>query len=902
MVLSLCACSSGASPAAQESPAPAEKAETAEKNSTPLYETSGVIGIRSGNEMRFDSFGLTVRAPEAVSDWQTTDRIPETFAQLDEIIEKEGCYNITWTEFPLDGNRANFNVIVMQNDEWNKEQYVMDWFLESVLSEQGVKSAEIKNIKIGDRNAQKCFTAQHIGDDGKEENVIVFDKLAGPYRIECAARTYDGCLRAEEVAKMVFFLDAPSAQEISHGVSGIVGVRSEDSVRFENFGLTVYDPEGVTGGYYNENIPESYDELDDIINAEGYYDICRTEFENENGTGAVGLLVAPCGTSKRESYSMKVACENFKKNYKASKAEVVRMTLGDYPEQRCCVITYKDEDGNDVNALYFNKICGRYFIEGSVETRGWEGAEEMAAKVFSLDAPTPKPFHWTENGLFVLDDLSILEMNIGELRSVIGYFADPLPFYDDISISTLECGDYNVSLQFDRSYRLYCIESDGMPLDIFDSSLKEADDNYLLFQYFPMSDNKLGDKYQFIVGDMNYLTMNKTYMEEDQIGVCQSYYTDLLDPEQVTNVVDAVYSELRYRNRNYVEKPVDYTVDKAMAVAQWAGEHGVADGYGIAGLIVSYVQKDPDGAVPWFEKAAEGGCAFAMNNLGMDYIDAVGDEKPDYDKGARYYIESYKRGDTRSYSNLVYRSYCMDEFSEETVKDMVDTFRELAEEGAENGSAYSMCMMGIICELEGDYERGYDLLKKGMDSRELGFTACREHLGLMYLHGSGLDAPDYDKAVYYLTEDLMPYYIREVINDILINHNDELSQETLSRLKTHIVFQHSSGPINYDNMYGVYTQYVDKNYRSAFKFYNAALEKGIGNYYKGFSHFYLGNMYAEGLGMDEPDYDEAASHYISAVEFQNEKAEPCLKELIENHSADISADILAKAEKLISGQ
>ena len=75
---------------------------------------------------------------------------------------------------------------------------------------------------------------------------------------------------------------------ILNETSGITGVRTGSSIRYEDFGLTVTIPEGAVMNWDSDEQPASFSQLDAEIETEGAAAGYWTDFETPEGPALVG--------------------------------------------------------------------------------------------------------------------------------------------------------------------------------------------------------------------------------------------------------------------------------------------------------------------------------------------------------------------------------------------------------------------------------------------------------------------------------------------------------------------------------------------------------------------------------------------------------------------------------------
>lgn len=621
LIFTLCACASA--PSAQPQPQ--------------VYETSGVIGVRSGNTMRFDSFGLTVQAPENVpTDW-ATDIIPESFAELDEMISSDGVYCVNWTEFETEQGPACFGIQVFDAEEDFIDRYVMDYFVDYYTNECNAKNAEIKKTQIGDNPRQNCFNVNFVNDEGANENFFAFDRVTDNYRIECVVSTFDWN-GAEELAKQIFFVDASDNEQSETAV--LTGKIEDNALRLDAFGVTVnaFD-DRIIDEWENREIPKTLAELDKTMEAnDNSFMLFWTEIETEQGTAEVGANLFSIDVSCVESDLYRWHESYFVDELGATEYDVKNLELGDNENQKCVLITTTDENGTEDNCFLLSKVSGKYYINCEVHTYGWDGAVDIAQQLFSVDAPKELPFDIGDSGLLILKDKSIIGKTMAELTELVSPFTvpDDFPWWNvPLKSVKIECSGYSASLLFDNDEKLYALICENVEDAKYETAFEEAAEKFDDYYYYWTNDDTSyyvdGRSYEFYDDDTICFEFAKCVDDENGGALLTQRYiaapiTADVMMEMGQRIVDGYYSDL--------------APEHGLKLEIFAADH-TGDPYYMVNVGWAYNSlKDTDNALVWFEKSIDSGNISAMNDIGYMYMISL----QDYVSALEWYEKSAENG------------------------------------------------------------------------------------------------------------------------------------------------------------------------------------------------------------------------------------------------------------------
>ena len=378
-----------------------------------LVETSGITGVKNGNIIRYEDFGLTVTIPEsAVKSWES-DMLPTSFRQLDAILETGNAAACNWADFETLEGPANFVVQILPCEENMPDYDVMDYYVKMYSVKPGVSLAERRVMQLGDNKQQNCFIAELKSEDGTLVNTLIFDRVCGCYRVECTVNTYD-YQGAEELARQIFSVDAPAIAQ--YETSGTVGLKNGDIIRYEDFGLTVTIPESAVNSWESDVLPTSFNQLDAILKT-GNAAACNwADFETPEGSANFMVQILPCEENMPDYNVMDYYVKMYSVKRGVSLAERRVMQLGEHKRQNCFIAELNNEDGTPVNTLVFDRICGHYRVECTVNTYGYQGAEELARQIFSVDAPVIEQYETSGTvGLLQNDSLRFEDYGVSVL-------------------------------------------------------------------------------------------------------------------------------------------------------------------------------------------------------------------------------------------------------------------------------------------------------------------------------------------------------------------------------------------------------------------------------------------------------------------------------------------------------
>ncbi len=174
-------------------------------------------------------------------------------------------------------------------------------------------------------------------------------------------------------------------EENTYETEGLIGRQNGSSIRFDTFGMTVELPEGANDAPVNENLPETYAELDAILASDYAYIINWTDFEAPGGSASVHMQIMPCDEGTRPVDVMYYFLETYPNEPGALSYEVKNEPIGGRNGFPCFLAVKKNEYGSQDEILIFDLVDGKYRIECTVETFGWQGAENLAEQIFFID-------------------------------------------------------------------------------------------------------------------------------------------------------------------------------------------------------------------------------------------------------------------------------------------------------------------------------------------------------------------------------------------------------------------------------------------------------------------------------------------------------------------------------------
>ena len=168
---------------------------------------------------------------------------------------------------------------------------------------------------------------------------------------------------------------------------------------------------------------------------------------------------------------------------------------------------------------------------------------------------------------------------------------------------------------------------------------------------------------------------------------------------------------------------------------------------GYANLEPLIENPDPAAGIVFYERAVEAGSASAMVNLGVQY--RTGEHvKQDIVKGTDYYRQAAEKGDTTGMNNYAWALYD----GKGVAKNLKEALK-YAKLAGEDNNRDSHFLAGIIYyfendELEIDYPNALFHFTK---AAELGHTTSAFNLGIMYRDGKGMEKPDLQEAIRWMT-------------------------------------------------------------------------------------------------------------------------------------------------------
>lgn len=594
--------------------APAAETSTA----SAVNETGGFLGVRSGNVLRFDAFGMSLTFPDSVSDLWENENVPKTLAELDLILRTDECYPLNWAAFSTRNGDACFSVQLLPCDEGAREIDVMQYFLNVYTSEKQAENAQIRLFTGSGDPKQHCYKADTVNDEGRPESFFVFDRVAGTRRVECVVEAFNG-QDAEALAAQLFSLDP--APNVSHETDSTVGLCKDGALRFEDFGVTLLAPdEAIAAEWQARTPPESFEALYEIIDRESCCNVLSCDFETEGGLVSLNVNLFRCHSGFTENRQLGWVKKYFETDYGALSCDAVTLSLGENADQGCLLTKSIKENGETETMLSVYKISGGCYASFEVTTHGWEGAEAVAQQLLQTDPIPPRPFSFTDVHLLTIEDNSIFGMNPEELRSKLGPFADPddIPleytYYtgEELGLSAdIDCEDDVVSLIFDDDRRLSAVISQFTPGEEFSAVLQDAiGKSDEIYYYSPTPEiDFFADKkfYRFFVDDESRLSLALVDMAGKSC-IHQAYWAGGLTDNDLIDAANSILSgELPLLKKEQGLKLAGFYADRS--------EDEVAM-KSLGDLYTNLFQDEPN-AVLWYEKAAALGEPSAYNELAI---------------------------------------------------------------------------------------------------------------------------------------------------------------------------------------------------------------------------------------------------------------------------------------------
>lgn len=582
-------------------------------------ETSDVTGLKTGNVIRYDAFGLSVVIPDnALDNWQHNE-IPSTFSELDAILEAEGAGAANWSDFEMPRGAAQFYIQILPCEEGCRDVYVMDYYMETYSARQNVELAERKVIRLGDFEWQNCFAAEQKNDTGGLDNFFVFDRIHGDYRVECCVQTF-GWTGAEELAQQMFFVDVPAVEK--YETSGTVGLLQNNCLRFEDYGVSInIVDEALYDTIVSLDVPQTFEQLRQSME-DDWYTIFWQDYEDDAGYYSVSAALYPSTAEISLSDVLFWDADYFKNTLNASQCGIISLPLGDSKEQKCLKTTFANENGDDENLLYFLKACGDYNLRCSISTYGWQGAEEKAKMFFSIDKPKTLPFSIDTSGLLMIDDYSVFGKNVSELRDVLGPFPSQTEFPwwgENLSYFTVECGGYPVMVLLDSEERCYGIICEAVEAEKYDEAFQKAAELFNnLYFYKDASANSYfanGKVHYFYVDDVCSLLFAKCDNGKKSLDLCQRYLAAPVTDIDIVQMASLFVSgELKEPAEGHALRLVQFVVDRFNSKPQPEDSElceCLSDFY--------WGMRDYEKCLVWMETAAQLGSQVEAYNCGNTY-------------------------------------------------------------------------------------------------------------------------------------------------------------------------------------------------------------------------------------------------------------------------------------------
>ena len=275
-------------------------------------------------------------------------------------------------------------------------------------------------------------------------------------------------------------------------------------------------------------------------------------------------------------------------------------------------------------------------------------------------------------------------------------------------------------------------------------------------------------------------------------------------------------------------KGVAQSDEKAVKWYRKAADQGNGDAQSNLGVMYREgrgVDQSDEKAVEWYNKAVEQGHAGAQNNLGVMYERGKSVAQSD-EKAVKWYRKAADQGNGDAQSNLgvMYREGRGVDQSDEKA---VEWWKLAAEQGEANAQFNLGWMYNDGIGVEQSYEEAFELYRLAADQ---GHFSAMHNLAVLYYYGRGVDQ-SYEKAV---------QLCGEAVNGFQKNVT------CISRFSLGRFYQRGLG--------------VRRDYKRAFALYKESL--GCPG---GWSEFYIGMMYEEGIWVDQ-DIQGASEYYSRAKE------------------------------------
>lgn len=206
--------------------------------------------------------------------------------------------------------------------------------------------------------------------------------------------------------------------------------------------------------------------------------------------------------------------------------------------------------------------------------------------------------------------------------------------------------------------------------------------------------------------------------KEEAVSIMENMFRDSKCPDvrKWQDVTDEIFGEKEIERRKREEEARE-DADK-INNAGWDIHKGLTSGV-----------PDPDGAVPYYEKAAALGCSHAMVNLGNVYED-----KSDYEHAYYWYHEAALAGNEAGMFNLA-NMYHWGWYVKQDYQKAYEYFQTLYHKFCHGAAFY----LGLYSEYgyvgEKDYKAAIQYYQSGLDDDD---EYCAVNLGRMYCMGLGV--------------------------------------------------------------------------------------------------------------------------------------------------------------------
>jgi hypothetical protein len=293
----------------------------------------------------------------------------------------------------------------------------------------------------------------------------------------------------------------------------------------------------------------------------------------------------------------------------------------------------------------------------------------------------------------------------------------------------------------------------------------------------------------------------------------------------------------------------------------------------------------------WYTRAIDSGSLVAMNNLAILYeVGKIGrrNDKPNYKKAKYWYKKAAKEGYKNAILNLAQFYYDVEKVKRKPnfkkAKYWFEELRKVNEEDSKKGSLVCMNNLGVmyykgmIGNFDGKFD--YDSAKYWFEKAALkGYTRSEYHLGVLYDLGKGVNE-DPQKAMSWYKKAALKGYApaqTEIAVLYMLGRGVEINyREAIKWLKKAADYGYARAQNNLGSIYEKGEGGIPQNYIEAIKWFEKAASQGNSN-----AQYNLAYMYEFARGTDK-NYEKASYWYqkacnngnrlaCSALEYLNDK-------------------------------